>query len=280
MCPQHEQATPGKRGDPPAHQFPEPSLYPVANHRRANRTANYKAYLRLGVLGYRTGRGQQVSGQRRATGPPARAHGALELRRAPHPRFLRQHDPSNKGGSASWPAQIRRRAARGPCGGVRQGQRGRRGYASARGSRGPSPADGCSAGTYACSLELQSLGKLSSNQGQACRALLGQDMGAQDMAQPVNGTGDLRTGQTRPLRSVKDHDFHNVSTAGDLGCGKSTSEGRLRGLAATTVWGNRTAADVHTCGRTCGQRVAVSDLPDRTYRGPGHDCEARGAIGD
>lgn len=46
-------------------------------------------------------------------------------------------------------------------------------------------------------------------------------MGAQDMAQPVNGTGDLRTGQTRPLRGVKDHDFHNVSTAGDLGCGKS-----------------------------------------------------------
>ena len=54
-------------------------------------------------------------------------------------------------------------------------------------------------------------------------------MGAQDMAQPVNGTGDLPRGQTGPLRSVKDRDFHNVSTAGDLGCGKSRSEGRLRG---------------------------------------------------
>jgi hypothetical protein len=96
MCTQHEQATPGKRGDPPAHQFPEPSLYPVANHRRANRTANYKAYLRLSVLGYRTGGRQQVSGQGRATGPSARAHGALELRWAPHPRLLRQHDPSSK----------------------------------------------------------------------------------------------------------------------------------------------------------------------------------------
>jgi hypothetical protein len=49
MSTQHEQATPGKRGDPPAHEFPEPSLYPVANHRRANCTANNKAYLRRGI---------------------------------------------------------------------------------------------------------------------------------------------------------------------------------------------------------------------------------------
>jgi len=49
MSTHHEQATPGKRGDPPAHQFPEPSLYPVANHRRANCTANHKAYLRTGI---------------------------------------------------------------------------------------------------------------------------------------------------------------------------------------------------------------------------------------
>ena len=55
MRPQHEQATPRKRGDPPAHQFPEPSLYPVANHRRANRTANNKAYLRPRISWYRTG---------------------------------------------------------------------------------------------------------------------------------------------------------------------------------------------------------------------------------
>jgi hypothetical protein len=49
MSTHYEQATPGKRGDPPAHQFPEPSLYPVANHRRANCTANNKAYLRTGI---------------------------------------------------------------------------------------------------------------------------------------------------------------------------------------------------------------------------------------
>ena len=49
MSTHHEQATPGKRGDSPAHEFPEPSLYPVTNHRRANCTANNKAYLRTGI---------------------------------------------------------------------------------------------------------------------------------------------------------------------------------------------------------------------------------------
>jgi hypothetical protein len=54
-------------------------------------------------------------------------------------------------------------------------------------------------------------------------------MGAPDMAQPVNGTGDPRTGQTGPLRNVKDRDFHNVSTAGDLGCGKSSPKDAFGG---------------------------------------------------
>jgi hypothetical protein len=56
MCTQHQQATPREPGDPPAHQFPEPSLYPVANHRRANRAANNKAYLRPRVSWYCTRR--------------------------------------------------------------------------------------------------------------------------------------------------------------------------------------------------------------------------------
>jgi hypothetical protein len=56
---QYEQAAPGKRGDPPAHQFPEPSLYPVANYRRANCTANHKAYLRHGIVWNRTDRQEQ-----------------------------------------------------------------------------------------------------------------------------------------------------------------------------------------------------------------------------
>ena len=52
-----------------------------------------------------------------------------------------------------------------------------------------------------------------------------------DMGQPVNGKGDPCAGQTEPtLVAVPRHgDFHNVPTAGDLGCGKSRSAGRLPG---------------------------------------------------
>jgi hypothetical protein len=70
-----------------------------------------------------------------STTPPAR------------PRAARPVSPL-----ASW---VRRRAARGPFGDARPARRGRRGSACAGGSRGPWPADGYSAGTYACSLELQ-----------------------------------------------------------------------------------------------------------------------------
>jgi hypothetical protein len=209
-----------------------------------------------------------MPGQGRAASPSARAHRALELFRLSHPRLLRQHDPSSetevqparkpppvaakphRGSRGSSPRtdtadhgeggrrspsrvnpsrHLRRRAARGPCGGGRQGRRGRHGYASARGNRAPSPAGGCSAGTCACSLGLQVFGETVLNHGQTCRALCVQDVGAPDMAQPVNGTGDPRPGQTKPLPGVKHRDFHNVSTAGDLGCGKSTSVGRTGG---------------------------------------------------
>jgi len=172
----HEQATLGKRGDAPAHKFPKPSLHTVANHRRADRTAYHEAYLRPGVGSHRTSRNQQVRRDRRGTSPASRAHRALELLRAPHPRLLRQHHTScaakaaaTRTGQIAAPARrhqpgvtgprlkclFRQRADRGPCDGARPGRRGRRGYASAHGSHGPWPADGYSAGTCACSLELQ-----------------------------------------------------------------------------------------------------------------------------
>jgi hypothetical protein len=56
MCAHNEQATPGKAGEAPAHYLPEPSLHPVANHSRADRTADNKAYLRSGAAWYRIGR--------------------------------------------------------------------------------------------------------------------------------------------------------------------------------------------------------------------------------
>jgi hypothetical protein len=58
----HEQTTYGKASETLAHQLPESSLYPVAHHRRANRTADYKAYLRRGAVGYRVS-GNPVSKQ-------------------------------------------------------------------------------------------------------------------------------------------------------------------------------------------------------------------------
>jgi hypothetical protein len=91
MRTQYEQATPGKRGNSPAHQLPEPSLHPVANYRRPDRTADNQAYLRLGVALYRTDRKEHVRGDRGTISPATRAHSALEVVRAPHPRLLWQH---------------------------------------------------------------------------------------------------------------------------------------------------------------------------------------------
>jgi hypothetical protein len=81
----HEKTTSGKRGDTLPHQFPEPSLHPVANHRRANRAADNKAYLWHGVALYLTDSEEQMSGDHGTTGSAARAQRALELRRASHP---------------------------------------------------------------------------------------------------------------------------------------------------------------------------------------------------
>jgi len=91
MRTQYEQATSGKRGDSPAHQLPEPSLHPVANYRRADRTANNQAYLRRGVALYRTDRKEHVRCDRRTLNPATRAHSALEVVGASHPRLLWQH---------------------------------------------------------------------------------------------------------------------------------------------------------------------------------------------
>ena len=108
----HEQATSGQAGETSAYQLPEPSLYPVAHHRRTNRTADYKAYLRWRTCRHcasnhgassRGTRNQQACGKGRAAGPAARAQRALELLRTPHSRLLRQHGPSKRSkGTGHW----------------------------------------------------------------------------------------------------------------------------------------------------------------------------------
>jgi hypothetical protein len=65
-----------------------------------------------------------------------------------------QRGPHLAASATSAASLVRRSAARGPYDGARQVQHGQHGYASAAGSHELSPADGCSAGTYACSLEL------------------------------------------------------------------------------------------------------------------------------
>jgi hypothetical protein len=190
MRPQHEQATPRKRGDPPAHQFPEPSLYPVANHRRANRTANNKAYLRPCISWYRTGGQQQSTGNNGAARPATRAQRTPELIRPSHPRLLRQHHTScaakaaRHGTRRPLSGRVRPRAARGPFGGAQPARRGRPWYASAGGSRGPSPADGYSAGTCACSLELQYGSETVTGQARSCRLPRGRTQVDSPVLQP------------------------------------------------------------------------------------------------
>jgi hypothetical protein len=124
-------------------------------------------------------------------------------------------------------------AARGPCGGARQGRRGRPECASARGSRGPWPADGCSAGTYACSLELQVVREDALNQERTCHtprpaARLTTSQGSTADATWVSLLTVRGIGSEVKL-SPQHRDFHNVSTADDLGCGKSWFAGRLGG---------------------------------------------------
>ena len=291
----HEQATPGKRGEPPAHQFPEPSLYPVANHRRANRTADNKAYLRTGVLGYRTAAGNSRCPERVA--PPARRP-ERSVRLNSSGLLIRDccgsTTPPAKPRRPAWSPRplFRRRAARGPCGGARQGRRGRHGYASARGSRGPSPADGCSAGTYACSLELQVVSKASMpHEGRTCHASRGQAL-----PDSAGGTADatwvslltvrvilaqVKLSRSRSTARQQHRDFHNASAAGDLGCGKSRSAGRHPVGWLPPRDGETALQRTYTpCGRTCGQRVAVWWSRSRIGRGSGNTARRGERIGE
>ncbi len=181
MRAQYEQATPGERGKSPAHQFPEPPFHPVANHRRANRTADDKAYLRRITGAYPS----EPSRQAAASGPRSRSRlpGDPSAARAGNPPAVSsstaaaaQHLLCSPGGqnsatsAAPLPAPVRRSAARGPYDGARREQPCHHGCACAAGNHGPSPADGCSAGTYACSLDAPDAvqGSVTDSKGSAC----------------------------------------------------------------------------------------------------------------
>jgi hypothetical protein len=180
-----------------------------------------------------------VPGNRGAASPATRAHSALEVVGAPHPRPLRKHGYSGfRSGSDS--ELLAALAA--ACRKHRPARAGTHPLAEAVDLRPPA----------VVRLE-RALAHWSSRY---VRKLL-RKMAGHQMAQPVNGRGDPGAGQTRRPASALDlpaggstivehRDFHNASAVGDLGCGKSTSAGRPAGQAAVTGWGNHGPAYVHT----------------------------------
>lgn len=104
----HEQTALGEPGKTHAHQLPEPSLHPVANHRRANRTAYRQAYSRLANrrdVAVPADVDEGVHGEEARAGSLALPHDEPEVLRASHPRFSRQH--SGAGGERPSGAQAR-----------------------------------------------------------------------------------------------------------------------------------------------------------------------------
>jgi hypothetical protein len=175
----NEQRTLRKRGQSHTHQFPKAPLYSIANHRRANRTADYKAYPCLpGWMNPVRPRDEQMSRQQGRSRPVTSAHSETKVFRFPKTRFPPQHGylPGGRppvtprgivSGGTSTGCAVRHSAGHGPCHDATRGSRGQPGCACAAGNREPSPADGCWAGTYACSLELQ--GCRSGSESKRCR---------------------------------------------------------------------------------------------------------------
>lgn len=81
----HEQATVRQVCETRPHHFPEPSLYPIANHRGANRTADDKAYLCRPTIRNH----EQVSTDHPPACPPPSTRHEPELLWPPDPRLLR-----------------------------------------------------------------------------------------------------------------------------------------------------------------------------------------------
>jgi hypothetical protein len=81
----HEHATSREIGEARPHHFPKPSLYPIANHRGANRTADDKAYLCRPTIWNQ----EQVGTDHASAGSPPSARHEPELLWPPDPRLLR-----------------------------------------------------------------------------------------------------------------------------------------------------------------------------------------------
>ena len=152
--PHHHVGTRRQRGQPVAEQVAQPPPHLVADDRRADR---------LGHDETRPGRTD-----RRVVARPRRLPDRRGRTRSP-PRPARRPPRTAAANSSRrrrrWPAAstissgstLRPRGGRAPWPDARRGPRDRRGCACAAGSRGSWRADGCSAGTCACSLSMPSV---------------------------------------------------------------------------------------------------------------------------
>lgn len=139
--PHYQKATRRKHLAAIGEDMPESPFDPIARHRVSDRPAHDEAHpWRLGTVRA----GQQVGDDKRSSGAAAAPDDFGELGAPPHPVYGRQH--------GEIALAVRPRGARGPYAAERREWRGPRGCACAAGNRGSSRGDGCSAGTYACSL--------------------------------------------------------------------------------------------------------------------------------
>ncbi len=128
-------------------QVPELTAYAVADHGARRRRARPRSRHAGGVSRRhrpdRSGRPRGARPARFGPLPPVRPRPARSV-------AAKSERRRNRAPAGSTP--VRPRAASDPWPGGRPGWRDRRGCASAGGTRGSSPADGCSAGRCACSL--------------------------------------------------------------------------------------------------------------------------------
>ena len=187
----HQQATFRKRPEIPAGQMTQPAADLVAHHSAPHGPAHHEAHPRRLIMARLP---EQVAGDQFPPGAAAAAHRPRELRALPHPCRCGKHRRSPRAGAGPGPEQVRHGPAHAPYGAGRPGWRGPRGCACAAGTRASWRGGGCSAGTYAYSLELQGNKARSSTSG----PVSGHAKASPARGRTMNGT---RAGHRRSNRA-------------------------------------------------------------------------------
>lgn len=136
QCPDHHTRANRKLIEPLRHQMPQPAPDPIADHRRPHGSTHDEPDQRV-IASARVG--EHMHHHVRPAGFPASTDGLRKVLAVAHAM-----DRCQQG-------QLRPTASRVPCADATTGWRGPRECACADGSRACGHADGCWAGTYACS---------------------------------------------------------------------------------------------------------------------------------